>query len=61
MVTLPYNKENMIIYMHHHVLADSWFTYVHILSFWPQRNVWPSAHFYYQNHDVNVKISMSNP
>ena len=24
-----------------------------VLSFWPQRNVWPSAHFYYWNHNVN--------
>ena len=45
---------------------DNWYgfptqTRVEVLSFWPQRNVWPSAQFYYQNIDENEKSASVSP
>ena len=32
-LSIPKNQKNMIIYMHPHVRADSWYTYVHIYTY----------------------------
>ena len=34
---------------------------ISLLSFWPQQNVWPSAHFYYQKIDENEKSASVSP
>ena len=42
-----------------HLEYDEWHKNIYqaldLLSFWPQQNVWPSAHFYYQKTDENER------